>query len=85
MKTLLLLLFPLAALFGESEDFYQLMGKETPHFRFVSQPKDLAFLQLAKALYEKNEKEQFSEATSYKIPLSSISFGWGLALFRPIS
>ena len=62
------------SLFAE-QDFYSLMGKATKHWEFVTQSVDIALLDSAQALYEKNKAKQFTTQGAYKIP-PVIHFIW---------
>jgi hypothetical protein len=56
-------------------DFDTLMGKNTRHWHFVAQEKDIAFLLFAKEIYEKNKDAESSCQDHYKIP-PVIHFIW---------
>lgn len=56
-------------------DFDVLMGKETKHWQFVSQPCDIALLDLAKQLYDTYKQDQFTQEGPYKIP-QVVHFVW---------
>ncbi len=60
-----LLLFSLPSFASE---FDLLMGKETPHWAYVSQPQDKALLDTTRSLYERQSPAQFQETGPYKIP-----------------
>lgn len=55
--------------------FEELMGKNTPHWRHISQPKDWELLYFAKDIYEKNSEAQFQKEGLMKIP-PVIHFIW---------
>jgi hypothetical protein len=79
-----------ANLFGkelqdEVDNFDRLMGKSTSHWRYIAKSDDLAALELAKTLYQKNKSAQFSDEGSYKIP-PVVHFIWlGPRSFPPES
>lgn len=52
----------------ETDNFDNLMGKSTAHWRYVSQATDTATLEFARDIYLKNKHAQFSELGTYKIP-----------------
>lgn len=49
-------------------DFSALMGKGTPHWSYVHQERDIAFLDQIELLYQKNKDAQFSTSKDIKIP-----------------
>jgi hypothetical protein len=57
------------------DEFDELMGKTTPHWRHVAQPQDKQTLEYAKTIYFKNKLAQFVEEGPYKIP-PVIHFIW---------
>lgn len=73
---------------GSSQDldeFDELMGKATVHWRHVKQSCDLETLERAKAIYFKNKAAQYTREGAYKIPLV-IHFIWlGPRSFPPES
>jgi hypothetical protein len=81
MRTIFFLCFiGLSTLFANEsssslDEFDELMGKTTAHWRYVAQTEDMQTLERAKALYFKNKAAQFTEAGSYKIP-PIIHFIW---------
>ncbi len=79
-----------ASLFGKQtaavvDDFDALMGKSTSHWGYIAQTEDVATLEVAKALYQKNKEAQFAQEGSYKIP-PVVHFIWlGPRAFPPES
>src|SRR5690348_10912675 len=65
----------LCSLSLNAADFYQLMGKGTKHWQFVSQQADIAFLDFAKQVYEQHKEAQYTVDAPYKIP-PVIHFIW---------
>ena len=69
----------------KADEFEQLMGKSTPHWRYVEQAQDLQTLEFVKTLYEKNKEVQFTDQGVYKIP-KVVHFIWlGPKPFPPYS
>lgn len=78
MNILLCLLASASTFLGhepQSDDFEQLMGKQTPHWHHIEQPQDWEFLYFSKALYEKNQKARFESEGAFKIP-PTVHFIW---------
>jgi hypothetical protein len=59
----------------ELDDFEGLMGKETAHWKHITEVRDLNMLGFAHDLYEKNKMAQYTQKGRYKIP-AVIHFIW---------
>lgn len=88
MRMVFLCLVLMSKLFATEkgiDEFESLMGKSTPHWRYVTQEIDLQTLERAKAIYTKNKVAEWTQEGPFKIPLV-IHFIWlGPRAFPPQS
>ncbi|NGX47042.1 MAG: Subversion of eukaryotic traffic protein A [Chlamydiae bacterium] len=75
VKRLVLLILLFFSTLYPDDEFFQLMGKETPHWIHVSKTEDTLALEKFGMLYEANKNLRFTEEGPYKIP-KVIHFIW---------
>ena len=49
-------------------EFTELLGKNTPHWKYINKEKDLSFIDSLKSLYDQNKHAQFATPRENKIP-----------------
>jgi len=78
MLEAILFLLLVAPVFGEpidSNDFEDMMGLHTHHWKHVDAGQDLKLLERSKRIFQKHQMEQYTKKEGYKIP-SVVHFIW---------